>query len=334
MKPSLSLLVLITTASATFGVEGFITQHKHSAYTKTRLDPLCAIDPTAIQQLAQIDPSAIQSQIGSVLPNIPPLSQIDISSFLASNTALVNGGIGVGSFLLGSAVTGKQNGEVIEGLEKSVADKESTMQELRTKLEEAQKSDEELNTKITQFEDQIFELENEYENETGEMKKNFQATLQDEKDKTRIKIKKEMQFSMDIKMNKERSAMLQEKMEFVKEVSFEKNAELSKLRFEKADLERKENKAQNSLQQSEEEVEKLMSLKNKKGFWPSEVFGLRMQQAESEKDIDRLTKELEEMEEGLAEANEEIEAFNSKKTFWSFIKQDTKEGTKEKTEVS
>jgi len=328
MKLSPSLLILTTTTSVRDGVDGFVAQHRHSVYTQKRLEPLFVIDPSAIDQLVQIDPSAIQSQVTNALPNF---SQIDISTVLASNAALVNGGIGVGSFLLGAVVSGKDDKEAIKGLEKSVADQESLMLELRTKLEEAQKSEGDLTTKIVQFEDQIFELENEYENETGELKKNFQATLQDEKDKLRIKLKKEMQFSMDIKMNTERSAMLQEKLEFVKEVGFEKNAELSSLRFEKAALERTQKDTQKSLQKSEEEVKKLFSLKNKDGFWPTEMVGLRMQQAESEKDIDRLTKELEKMEEGLAEANEEIEAFNSKKNFWSFIK---KEGTKETTEVS
>jgi len=328
MKLYPSLLILTTTTSVRVGVDGFIAQHRHSVYTQKRLEPLFVIDPSAIDQLVQIDPSAIQSQVTNALPNF---SQIDISTVLASNAALVNGGIGVGSFLLGAVVSGKDDKEAIKGLEKSVADQESLMLELRTKLEEAQKSEGDLTTKIVQFEDQIFELENEYENETGELKKNFQATLQDEKDKLRIKLKKEMQFSMDIKMNTERSAMLQEKLEFVKEVGFEKNAELSSLRFEKAALERTQKDTQKSLQKSEEEVKKLFSLKNKDGFWPTEMVGLRMQQAESEKDIDRLTKELEKMEEGLAEANEEIEAFNSKKNFWSFIK---KEGTKETTEVS
>jgi len=327
MKQSTSLCIITTIISVGIGVNGFIVQH-HFASKTTKVEPLCAIDPSAINQLAQIDPSAIQSQVSNALPN---LSQIDISTVLASNAALVNGGIGVGSFLLGAVVSGKDDKEIIEGLEKSVTDQESIMQELRATLEEAKKAEDELNTKITRFEDQVFELENEYENETGELKKQFQATLQDEKDKVRKKLKKEMQFSMDIKMNEERSAMLQEKLEFVQEVSFEKNAELSSLRMEKAALERTQKETQNSLQKSEEEVEKLFSLKNKDGFWPTEMVGLRMQQAESEKDIDRLTEELERMEEELAEANEEIVAFNSKKNFWSFIKKDE---TKETTEVS
>lgn len=136
MKLSPSLLILTATTSLRDGVDGFITQHRHPAYTHARLEPLFVIDPTAIDQLAQIDPSAIQSQVTNVLPNF---SQIDISTILASNAALVNGGIGVGSFLLGAVVSGKDDKEAIEGLEKSVADQESLMQELRTKLEEAQK---------------------------------------------------------------------------------------------------------------------------------------------------------------------------------------------------
>merc|ERR1711957_790360 len=132
------------------------------------------------------------------------------------------------------------------------------------------------------------------------MKKNFQATVENEKDKMRKKIKKEMQFSMDLKMNKERSNMLQEKLEFVKGVSFEKNAELSKLRLENAELGRKQKVTGTSLQKSEEEVENLLSLKNKDAFWPTKMFGLRIQQRQSETDVKRLMEELEEMEIGLA----------------------------------
>lgn len=334
MKLSPSLLLSLSTIAFTIlDIKGFVIQPKQSVYGRNRQGPVCAIDPSVVDQLAQIDPSVIQSQVSSALPDLPQVMdssglmlQVEkISSVLANNVAIVNCGIGVGSFLLGSAVSGRGNAEIIEGLEKSIADKESIMQDLQTKLGEAQKSEEDLNTKITQFEEQMFETENEYEMETGKMKKKFQADLEKEKDKVRTKIKKEMQFSMDIKMNKERSNMLQEKLEFVKEISFEKNAELAELRFENAEMERQQRITNTSLQKSEEEVVKLLSLKNKDAFWPSEVFGLRIQQSQSEKDIERLTQELEEMEIGLAEANEEIQAFNSKRNFWSFISKESKD---------
>merc|ERR1712025_1133086 len=97
-----------------------------------------------------------------------------------------------------------------------------SLEELRSRLNEALKSEDEMTKKITQYEDQIFELENEYEQETGQLKKAFQDTLEEEKDKLRAKVRRELQFSMDIKMNKERSEMLQEKLDFQKEVSYEK----------------------------------------------------------------------------------------------------------------
>jgi len=320
-------------------VDGFNIKTSDYAHRKSGQAPLCAVDPSAIDQLAQIDPSAIQAQITSALPDLSQaidssvvMVQMEkISTYVANNVAVVNGGIGVSSFLLGTAVSGKGNAEEIESLEKSIADRESNMEELRLKLNETRKSKDELSSKLTQYEEQMFELENEYEKETGKIKKNFQETLEEEKDKMRAKVRKELQFSMDIKMNKERSEMLQEKLEFVKEVSYEKNLELSNLRFEKFEMEQKQKNMVACLQESENEVEKLRSLKNRKGFWPAEVVGLRIAQSESGKDIERLMKELEEMEKGLTEANEEIKALSTKRNFWSFI---TKESPKEITEIS
>lgn len=319
MKLSYSSGILSNIAFMTVCVDGFNIETTQYPHRRSGQAPLYAVDPFAIDQLAQIDPSAIQAQITSALPDF------------ANNVAVVNGGIGVSSFLLGTAVSGKGNAEEIKCLEKSIVDKESSMEELRLKLNETRKSKDELSSKFTQYEEQMFELENEYEKETGKIKKNFQETLEEEKDKMRAKVRKELQFSMDIKMNKERSEMLQEKLEFVKEVSYEKNLELSNLRFKNFEMEQKQKNIGARLQESENEVEKLRSLKNRNGFWPAEVVGLRIAQSESDKDIQRLMKELEEMEKGLTEANEKIKALSTKKNFWSFI---AKEIPKEITEIS
>jgi len=317
MKLSFSLLILSTVA------EGFITQPECSPNGKARCGPLCAIDLSTIDQIAQIDLSGIQSQISTALPDLPQviesggvMMQVErLSTALANNAAVVNGGIGVGSFLLGSAVTGKGNAEGIEGLEKSVTDKESALQELRSKLEEAQTSENELNIKITQYEDEMFDSETKFEMETDNIRREFQTTLEREKDKMRKKTKTEMKFTMDLKMNKERSMMLQEKLEYVKDMSLDKNIELSKLRLKNVEMQQKQKTTDASLQQSQDELENLMAMKNEKAFWPKEIFGLRLAQAESGKEIERLTKELEEMDIALVEAKEEIETVDLKKIF-------------------
>lgn len=333
MELSCSLLILSTFAYKILGIEGFLAQYDQ----RTRWGALYAIDLSTIDQLAQIDPSAIQSQVSTALPDLLQIIDSDgvmmqaekFSTVLANNAAVVNGCIGVGSFFLGSAVTGKANAEDIEGLKKSVADKESTLQELQSKLEEAQTSEKDLNIKTTQYEDQLFDLETKFEKETGTIKQNFQETLEKEKDKMRKKTKAEMKFTMDLKMKQERSKMVQEKLEFLNEMSFEKNRELSKLRLQNVEMQQTQKKTEAVLQQSQDELEKLNSLKNKKAFWPTEMVGLRMKQADSEKKIDRLTKEVEDMEDALVQAKEEIEAVNSRKNFFSFI---TKTASKDTTE--
>lgn len=273
MKTFLFVTAAITVSNAL--VEALITPLQnvctHGSTSKSvsslaqKTTSLCAIPPD-LSLISQTDVLAVQRVTESMplilnsfteLINNPEQFSIDsytvqsqVETFTAINVYAVNAIIGLSAFLLGNVLPKKRTMEL-----------ESTVNGLKTQLRESEKSGEDLKNKISHYEDQIFQLENDYEIETGELKKEFQATLEKEKDKERKKVKNEMAFSMKIQMDKERSQMTQEKLEFMEKESFGKSAEFAAVRLEKLRLEQENKNMQRSLADYEAERDSLTSKK-------------------------------------------------------------------------
>jgi len=333
--------IVITSVTQNFSVEGFVpTAHKNGYRIVAHPTYLVPPELTEIvSQVSQLDPSAIVSQVSqldpSALPDLPQVIESAFSGIVQQDTAdlsvdflstlrsqfgafvtsapVVNAGVGVSAFLIGNKFGNIENKEL-----------KTTVEGLQSDLEETQIAEEKLKSEISLYEDQIFELEAEFENGTGELKKSFQDTLAQEKDKIRQKVKKELSFTVDRKMREERSKLLREKREFMQTERFEKTIELSSLRLNKSYLESTAQTMQTTVTELETEVEKFRSLANKKtGFWPVNVINLRMQRSELERNIAKMSDELKVKDSALNDAKEEIEDLNNKLTsksrFWRFI---------------
>ena len=142
------------------------------------------------------------------------------------------------------------------------------------------------------MEEQLFRLDEEFENESGKIQKQFDHTLREkledvrkkakeeyqftldiklleEREQMRKEAKEEYEFTLDIKVLEERGKMLAEKLDFVGSVNGDKDIELVNLRLQQTQVEMTNKKLENALTASEAEMDRIQGLKKgKKGWWP------------------------------------------------------------------
>lgn len=111
-------------------------------------------------------------------------------------------------------------------------------------------------------------MDEEFEQSSAKAQKRFDNTLRDELQRVRNKVKDEYQFTLDIKVQEERSKMLQEKLNFVGSFNGDKDQELVKLRLQQAQVKDTNRKLEGALENAQEELEKIQGLSKGNGWWP------------------------------------------------------------------
>ena len=129
-------------------------------------------------------------------------------------------------------------------------------------------SEQQLVEKILELEDQLFKMDQEFEAQSGKIKKQFDATLREELERVRKKVKEEYLFTLDIKIQEERSKMLKEKLDFVGSVNGDKDIELVNLRLKQSQVELANQKLEEALANSKAEMDRIQGLNGQKGWWP------------------------------------------------------------------
>lgn len=122
-------------------------------------------------------------------------------------------------------------------------------------------------SKIKTLEEKLHVMDEEFEGQTARMKKQFDNTLRDELGKLTKKLKEDYEFSTEIKLQKARGHMLQEKLDFIGALNGGKEAELVDLRLKRGQMEQANKKLEEALLQSDSELEALHQ-RAKKGWWP------------------------------------------------------------------
>lgn len=120
--------------------------------------------------------------------------------------------------------------------------------------------------KITELEENLRDMDDEFEHQTAKIKKRYDATLRNKIEDVTKKVKQDYQFSFDIKMKEERSNMLKEKLDFIDSFGGEKT-KLSSLRLQQEKMKGVNRDLEKALEDSEAELQKLKGL-SKKGWWP------------------------------------------------------------------
>jgi myosin heavy subunit len=122
--------------------------------------------------------------------------------------------------------------------------------------------------KVAQLEDQLFRMDQEFEAQSGKIQKRFDQKLRDELERVRKKVKEEYQFTLDIKVQEERSKMLAEKLDFVGSVNGDKDIELVELRLKQTQVQSTNRKLEEALETAKAELDRIQNLTQQKPWWP------------------------------------------------------------------
>lgn len=144
------------------------------------------------------------------------------------------------------------------------------IQELESALVESQmalnETRHETELKMTQLEDKLFEMDKEYEAQTTRFKKRYDNQMREELEKARDKIRTDYNFRLAIQTDKLKSEQLMDGLGIVGQ-STDKEAQLSQVRIEKAQLAELNKKLEEALEQSAQELENMKAEASKKSFF-------------------------------------------------------------------
>jgi uncharacterized membrane protein len=118
-------------------------------------------------------------------------------------------------------------------------------------------SEREMVNKMKELEDRLFTIDQEYEAQTARFKKQYDVRTQEQLATMKEKIKSDFEFKLDIKLEEEKSKMLQEKLEFINGMGVNKSNELFGLRIKQQSITEANEQLEKALAQSEAELERL-----------------------------------------------------------------------------
>ncbi len=144
----------------------------------------------------------------------------------------------------------------IQELEKALLESQIALNETRLETEQ----------KMTQLEDKLFEMDQEYEAQTTRFKKRYDNQMRDELEKAKDKIRTDYNFRLAIQTDKLKSEKLMDGLGIVAQ-STDKGAQLSQVRIEKAQLAELNRRLEEALQKSNQELENMKAEASKKSFF-------------------------------------------------------------------
>jgi len=343
MKTQASFLLL---TAAPLGIHGFTSSRPNTAVgnqlTESRSSTSISALPEIIASISQVDLASVQSQVSSAIGQANLSSLQSITSqipALATTTVAAGAALGVGGFTVGTIVGGGSDERRLKEIETDIEKKKKEAEEMNTLLENSQAENaevkEEMERTVDRLENEIFEMDNEFEQQTGIMRKNFETTVRSEIDAREETIARNLRYSFDIKLMQQKQEGLMDKLELNNGAS-QREIELATTRLELEENKESASFLKSSVDEAEEEIKKLRSLSGKKSIFSFDGgVGVRMENANMKKEMTTLKSVLEEKDAKLEEAQAELEELNSRKGFWDIItslgkkKQETEEGSKE-----
>jgi hypothetical protein len=128
-------------------------------------------------------------------------------------------------------------------------------------------SEEEMLDKMTKLEDQLFNMDEEFEMQTTKFQKQYDRQKQVELERITDKLKVDLQYKLEIKLQEERSKLLgQQLVELNGNGISDKQGELSTLRLQQSQIAQANLKLEQALQESTKELDKMRSFQTKKFF--------------------------------------------------------------------
>lgn len=141
--------------------------------------------------------------------------------------------------------------------------------QLKTARESLTASELELVAKITELEDKLFQMDQEYEQATTKFKKQYDLRMKDDLEKITEKMKVDFQYKLEIRLEEQKSKMLQDKLGLVNGLTGGRQEELVDLRIRNSRVQKANEELEQALEASRVELEKLQGgASQKKGWWP------------------------------------------------------------------
>jgi hypothetical protein len=121
--------------------------------------------------------------------------------------------------------------------------------------------------KITELEDRLFTLDQEYEAQTDKFKKQYDQTMKIKLEENAQKAKQDFNFRLQIRLDEQKQEMLTDKFNFIQSLSGPKEEELVGLRLKQSRISDDNDKLGQALEDAKKELDELRVSSNKKGWW-------------------------------------------------------------------
>jgi alanyl-tRNA synthetase len=140
--------------------------------------------------------------------------------------------------------------------------------ELKSAKDSLTKSEEELVSKITELEDKLFHMDQEYEQATTRFKKQYDTKMKEDLERVADKMKVDFQYKLEIRLEEQKSKLLQDQLGLVNGLTGGRQEELVNLRLRNSRVQKANQELEQALEMSKLELERIQAGAQKKGWWP------------------------------------------------------------------
>jgi chromosome segregation ATPase len=140
--------------------------------------------------------------------------------------------------------------------------------DLRTAKDSLTKSEQELVSKITELEDKLFHMDQEYEQATARFKKQYDARMKEDLERVADKMKVDFRYKLEIRLEEQKSKLLQDQLGLVNGLTGGRQEELVDLRLRNSRVQKANQELEEALEMSKTELERIQAGAQKKGWWP------------------------------------------------------------------
>lgn len=117
-------------------------------------------------------------------------------------------------------------------------------------------SEQEMVSKIAELEDKLFNMDDEFEQQTAKFQKQYDQKKKKELEGTIAKLKTDMKYSMEIKLEEEKSKLLLDQVKSLSQQG-DKQTELTQLKLKQSQVQETNLKLEKALVEAQDEVERM-----------------------------------------------------------------------------
>jgi hypothetical protein len=140
-------------------------------------------------------------------------------------------------------------------------------QELKIARDSLDLMEHQMNTRISELEDKLFEIDREFENQTDRFKRSYDKQQLEDLERITKKMKVDFQYKLEIKLEEEKSKLLTKQLDLVNGVTGKRQAELAELRLRQIAMEHENSTLQKAQQKADEELGRLREASAKEQRW-------------------------------------------------------------------